>query len=176
MSEHLLAVTASPGRHVPARIAGLVLPSDIEVSGLQFSRPPGPKLWWIQMTVRVPCQERLELLVKRLNRLVEVLRVVCVEPDGHLRQSVYVRLRPDAGSLAPVGELTRWFRAEILELNKDGLVLHLAAAPDRCAAFVSLLRPHGIVEVTTTALSGFRVAKKTISHVPRPAAREFSQR
>jgi acetolactate synthase I/III small subunit len=75
MPAHLLAVVAGPGRDVPSRVAGLLLPSDIDVIGMQFSRPPGSGLWWIQLTVDVPSLERLELLTKRLNRLVDVLKV-----------------------------------------------------------------------------------------------------
>lgn len=98
MPEHLLAVVAGPGRQVPTRVTGLLLPPDIEITGMQFSHPPDSALWWIQLGVRVASPEGLELLIKRLNRLIDVLRVVTLEPDGHRRQSVYVRLRPAAAT------------------------------------------------------------------------------
>ncbi|MFD2415609.1 hypothetical protein [Amycolatopsis pigmentata] len=52
------------------------------------------------------------------------------------------------GNLAQIGELARWFHAETLELTAEAVVLHLTATPGRCSAFVSMLRPHGVVEVT----------------------------
>ncbi|MDQ7904629.1 hypothetical protein RB614_08850 [Phytohabitans sp. ZYX-F-186] len=82
MPEHLLAVVAGPGRDVPARVIGLPLPSDIDIIGMRFSHPPGSGLWCIQLTVDVPSAERLTLLTKRLHRLVDVLRVVPLEPGG----------------------------------------------------------------------------------------------
>ena len=166
MPDYLLAVVTCPGRGVPARVAGLLLPTDIEITGMQFSHPPDSEAWWIQLAVRTPSAERLELLTKRLNRLVDVVRVVTLEPDGHRRQSVYVRLRPDATNLAPVGELARWFHAETLELTSGTLVLHLTAAPEQCSAFLSMLRPHGIVEVVTSAVSGFRSGSRPIHRLP----------
>lgn len=174
MSEHLLAVVAGPGRDVPARVTGLLMPFDVEVIGMQLSHPPDSELWWIQLSVRVASSARLELLVKRLNRLVDVLRVVALEPGGHRRQSAYVRLRPETADLAQVGELARWFHAETLELTAEVLVLHLTAAPDQCEAFVSMLRPHGIVEVVTSAVSGLRTGGRPTSRLPRPTAQAVS--
>jgi acetolactate synthase-1/3 small subunit len=174
MPEQLLAVVAAPGREVAARVAGLCMPSDIEITGMQFSHPPESDLWWIQLTVRVPSAQRLELLTKRLNRLVDVLRVVALEPDGHRRQSVYVRLRPDTADLVQVGELVRWFHAETLELTAGVMVLHLTAVPDQCSAFVSMLRPYGVVEFMTTAVSGFRARGRVTSRLPHVSSR-FSQ-
>lgn len=174
MPEHLLAVVAGPGRDVPARVTGLLMPLDVEVIGMQFSHPPDSELWWIQLTVRIASSTRLELLVKRLNRLVDVLRVVVLEPGGHRRQSVYVRLRPEVADLGQVGELARWFHAETLELNAEILVLHLTAAPDQCEAFVSMLRPHGIVEVVRSAVSGFRAGGRPASRLSRRTAQAAS--
>jgi acetolactate synthase-1/3 small subunit len=171
MSEHLLAVLAGPGRDVPARVAGMVLPWDIVVVGMQFSHPPDSTLWSIQLAVSVSSERRLELLTKRLNRLVDVRRVVRLEPDEHLRQSVYVRLRPGAAGLVQVGELVRWFGAEILELGSDAIVLHLTATPDRCSAFASMLGPHGVVEVVTSAVSGFRAGVRATNHATRAVER-----
>ncbi|RYF59816.1 MAG: hypothetical protein EOO27_08030 [Comamonadaceae bacterium] len=163
MSEHQLVVVTGPGRDVPARVAGMLLPLDIEITNMQFSRQSDPDLWWIQLAVRVPSQERLEFLTKRLNRLVDVTRVVTVGSTGHRRQSIYVRLRPDVTDLVHIGELTRMFGAETLELNSEGMLLFLTATPERCTDFESMLRLHGVMEVMTSAVSAFRTGSRTIS-------------
>lgn len=133
MSEHVISVLAGPGRDVPARAAGLRLPMDVEIVSMQVSHPPDSNMWWIQLAVRVPATERLELLTKRLNRLVDVHQVVTLKQNVHIIQSVYVSLRSHTADLVQVGELARW-----------------------CHAFASLLRPHGVIEIVTNAVSGFR--------------------
>lgn len=155
MPEHLLAVVACPGRQVLARVAGLVLPSGIEIMGMQCSHPPGSGLWWIQLTVRVSSREGLELLTKRLNRLVDVRRVVILEPDGHRTQSMYIRLQTAAADLVRISELIREFSVEIVEATAESTVLHVSASPGRCSTFVSMVRPYGVVEVVMSAVSGF---------------------
>ncbi|HJP72849.1 MAG TPA: ACT domain-containing protein [Pseudonocardiaceae bacterium] len=104
---------AGPGRDVPARAAGLRLPMDVEIVSMQVSHPPDSNMWWIQLAVRVPATERLELLTKRLNRLVDVHQVVTLKQNVHVRQS----LRSHTADLVKIGELVRWFGAEMLEFG-----------------------------------------------------------
>jgi acetolactate synthase-1/3 small subunit len=170
MSEHHLAIVAGPGRDVPARVAGLVLPMDLEIISLQFIRQSDPDRWRIQLAVHVSSADRLELLTKRLNRLVDVTRVIIVGARGHLRQSIYLRLRPNPVDLARIGELTRMFGAETLELSSRGMALCLTATPERCADFESMLCPLGVVETMTSAVSAFRAGSPAVNSDPRPAA------
>ncbi|MFB7859445.1 hypothetical protein [Rhodococcus qingshengii] len=170
MSEHHLVVVAGPGRDVPARVAGLLLPMDVEIISLQFIRQSDPDRWRIQLAVHVSSANRLELLTKRLNRLVAVAQVITVGSRGHLRQSIYMRLRPNPVDLVRIGELTRIFGAETLELSNKGMALCLTATPERCADFESMLRPLGVVEIMTSAVSAFRAGSPAVSSDPRPAA------
>ena len=170
MSEHHLVIVAGPGHDVLARVAGLLLPMDVEIISLQFSRQSDPDRWRIQLAVHVPSADRLELLTKRLNRLVDVTRVIIVGSRGHRRQSIYMRLRPDLADLVRIGELTRMFGAETLELSSRGMVLCLTATPERCADFESMLRPHGVAEVATSAVSAFRAGSPAVSSDLRFAA------
>jgi acetolactate synthase I/III small subunit len=80
LPEHLVAVVASAGRQVPARVTGLLLPSAIDITSMRFSHPPGSELWSIQLTVRVRSPEGLRLFIERLDRLIDVLSVTTGSP------------------------------------------------------------------------------------------------
>ena len=75
MHTHELVVLAQPGRDVPGRVAGLLLPLDIEITRLSFDQTQCPDGWFIQLTVRTTATNGVELLRKRLHRLVSVRRV-----------------------------------------------------------------------------------------------------
>jgi acetolactate synthase-1/3 small subunit len=173
MPEFELVVVAAPGRDVPARVTTLLLPPDIEMIGMQFSHPPDSEVWWVQLAVRVPSRERLELLIGRLNRLVDVFNVVVLDPDDDCRQSVYVRTVTAPTDLIRIVELTARFHAEIVETHTDAMVLHLNATPEQCATFVSTLRYRGAVEVTTNDASGFSTESRPTSRPPRAAAHAY---
>lgn len=155
MPEYLIAVVAGQGRQVLAQVAGLLLPPSIEIVGMQCSHPPDSGLWGIQLTVRVSSRDGLELLTKRLNRLIDVRRVVILEPDEHRTQSMYITLQTEAAGLVHISELVRLFPVEIVERSAESMVLYLSASPDRCSSFLSMVRPYGVAEVVTSAVSGF---------------------
>ncbi|KUI39246.1 hypothetical protein [Mycobacterium sp. GA-2829] len=75
MPEQQLAIVTGPGRAVPARLTGMVLPLDIEIIHMTFAHPPQSDRWDVRLTVRVPTRERLDLLIARLNRLIDVIEV-----------------------------------------------------------------------------------------------------
>ncbi|WP_041311619.1 hypothetical protein [Mycobacterium sp. JS623] len=154
MPEFELEIVAAPGRDVPARVTTLLLPPDIEMISMQFSHPPNSELWWVHLAVHAPSRERLELLIGRLNRLVDVFNVTMLDPDERCTQSVYVRTVTAPTDLIRIVELTARFHAEIVETHTDAMVLHLNATPDQCATFISALRSHGVVEVMTDAVPG----------------------
>lgn len=77
MHTHELVVLAEPGRDVPSRVAGLLLPLDVEVTGLAFAQTQCPAGWFIQLTVHTTTAGGIELLRKRLHRLVSVRTVEC---------------------------------------------------------------------------------------------------
>lgn len=84
MSVYQLMVAARSGREVPVRIAGLLLPLDIEIVGLHFTRPPHSQTWHIELTVRTSSADRLDFLTKRLHRLIDVTDVrVAALGDGN---------------------------------------------------------------------------------------------
>ncbi|MDV6212773.1 hypothetical protein R3Q08_31455 [Rhodococcus erythropolis] len=156
MTEYQLIVFTAPGRGVPVRITNLLLPSDIEVVGMQFGLFGKADCRWVQLTVVVPTKQRLELLTKRLNRLADVYKVVVLGPGSHRRQSVYVRLRPSSSDGLDLFSLIQSFCAETLKVTDREVVVHLNAPPERCTAFETALAPYRVVEAMRSAVSAFR--------------------
>lgn len=81
MQTHELVVLAQPGRDVPSRVAGVLLPLDIEITRLAFDQTQCPDGWFIRLTVRTTTTDGVELLRKRLHRLVNVRRVECKQEE-----------------------------------------------------------------------------------------------
>lgn len=157
MVEHLLCVIASDARAVPARVCGLLAQRSVEVSSIQMAKPAGSTRWWIQLVVCLDRNGDVELVVKWLNRLVDVVKVVDLgsEPNRQ-RRSVFVRLRPSTADLIHVNQLVHLFGAEVVEVTPDITTLYLSATPARCEQFVAMLEPYTVVEAVPGAVSGLR--------------------
>jgi acetolactate synthase I/III small subunit len=148
--DRLLCVEATASSVVPRRITGLLAQRRMPVSSMHMSRRPEDGSWYIQLVVDLADASEVDLLVKRLNRVVDVVRVLV--PDvgpSHQRQSLFVKLEPQRSALGSVAEIARLFAAEVLDLDLDParMTLHICASPRRCDQFLALLEPYSVVEI-----------------------------
>lgn len=148
MTQRLLHIEAAPGSNVPARVTGLLAQRQISVSSLHAeSQPAG--CWSIQVTAHVQDDQALERLVKWLNRLVDVTRVLVLsgaDETARIRRSFFVTLTARPADLANVSATVALYGAEVLEVVDGCWSLHLAAAPKRGAELVAALRQYGRVD------------------------------
>jgi acetolactate synthase I/III small subunit len=122
MQEYQLAVVAGRGRLVPARVAGLLIPQDTEITSLEFRHPPNSDEWWIYLTVRVPTRQRLEFVAKRLALLIDVYRVVIVDRREDRRRPTRAQSQPDQAEVVDIDDIHRWFQLRSIEMAPQGPV------------------------------------------------------
>jgi acetolactate synthase-1/3 small subunit len=132
----------------------------VDIAGIQLIRDTENAQWTIHLVVCVEDEIELELVIKRLNRLIDVVKVIDLGSESHHRRSLFVRLRPVPSDVIHVGEIARQFAAEVLELTPTAAMLHLSASPERCDHFVSMLQPYTVIEVIRGAVSGTPTSAK----------------
>lgn len=113
----------------------------------------------------------LEQVRKQLQKLVPVVKVVdykdvpFVERDLMLLQ-VSTTARPPQGQdessprdddelgsrRSRLIELANLFRAKIVDVSRDQLMIELAGTEDKIEAFIQMVRPYGIVELARTGI------------------------
>lgn len=161
MHDHLICLTATDNRAVLARLSVVLVQRQAAIVTMQFSWLPDTRSWRIQLVVRVASDRERELLVKRLNRLVDITKVIQLPDKGsYWRQTVFVVLQPEPENLVYIGQIAGTFGAEVLESGAGDVRLHLSADPQRCRDFVDSLRPFGLEEVLLGAVSGVRAGSR----------------
>lgn len=75
MADHLLCLDATGASELPARIMRVLIQRRVRLTSVTMSRLPDGGAWSAQLHVDAGDQAEVELLVKRLNRIVDVLRV-----------------------------------------------------------------------------------------------------
>jgi acetolactate synthase I/III small subunit len=165
--ERLLWVLGSDSQTMPARVCGLLAQRNIPVNSIQMTKPADSQHWWIRLVVCVESMNEVELVANRLNRLVDVIKVIDVSSEpSHQRRSMFVRVRPAASDLMQVSEVARFFAAEVLEVTPAMTVLYLSASPRQCERFLALLAPYGTVEALPGDVSGVAVPESTGEFAP----------
>jgi len=90
----------------------------------------------------------------QLDRLVPVHKVVdlTVEADAVEREMALVKVAGTGEKRVEALRLSEAFRARVIDTTHSSFVFEVTGAPDKITAFVNLMRPLGLVEVSRTGV------------------------
>jgi acetolactate synthase small subunit len=102
----------------------------VDLRWLTVSQDVVPGLLYVSLGVGAATPGGAELLQKRLNRLVDVVKVfVMTDETAHLRQGVLVKVAAAPGERARVLDVGRAFGAELVEVSATAVTLAAQARP-----------------------------------------------
>ena len=105
-----------------------------------------------RMTVAVHGDEKVLLqIINQLEKLVEVIQVQDLTREKHVeRELVLVKVAADAARRAELLEITNIFRAKVIDMSQEAVIIEVTGSEDKIAAFIDMVRPFGIVEIART--------------------------
>ena len=147
MTKHTLSVLVENKPGVLVRIAGLFARRGFNIDSLAVGPTEHEEI--SRMTIVVNCDEHpLEQVTKQLNKLINVLKIVELEPSQAVqRELILVKVRADADSRSKVLETVALFRAHIVDVALDAVTVEATGSHDKLDALVRVLEPFGIKEL-----------------------------
>ena len=95
----------------------------------------------------------LEQVSKNLNKLIDVIKVVDVDDGNSVRRELaLVRVRSDVHSRSEIIQIVSIFRANIIDVAPETLIVEVIGDEGKVDALVALLRPFGVSEVMRTGI------------------------
>ena len=167
VSHREFAVTTVGARSMTA-VAHLLLQRGVPVTEMAAVRQSDPDQdgFDIRLAAELSAADA-ELLVKRLNRLIDVVKVARLEPAVcHRRRAVIVQVDAGEAKRAGVLELASVFGAEVVELTSASVTLELLAAPERVDELLDLLAPFGIARLADAGTLALPRRRTRSTHQP----------
>ena len=98
----------------------------------------------------------LEQITKQLNKLVDVRDIKILEPDASvIRELILVKVRVSQANRQNVTSIAEIFRAKVVDVSVDSMVLELTGSKSKLEAFLQLLADgNEILELARTGVSG----------------------
>ncbi len=148
--KHTLAVLVENKPGVLTRIAALFARRGFNIDSLAVGETEDPRL--SRMTIAVDAQDSpLEQVTKQLHKLINVIKITDLDPATSLeRELMLVKVRADADSRAEIMQIVEVFRAKIVDVGKDELVVEVTGTREKLEAILGLMRPFGVVELVRT--------------------------
>ena len=152
MSRHTLSVLVENKPGVLVRIAGLFSRRGFNIDSLAVG--PTEQEAISRMTIVVNCEEHpLEQVTKQLNKLVNVLKIVELEPGFAVqRELLLIKVRADSESRSKVLETVQLFRAKVVDVALDAVTVEATGNREKLDALIRVLEPFGIKELVQSGM------------------------
>jgi acetolactate synthase I/III small subunit len=152
MSVHTLSVLVENKPGVLARVAGLFSRRGFNIESLAVG--PTEHADISRMTIVVAVAEQpLEQVTKQLNKLVNVIKIVELEPSIAVqRELLLVKVRADATVRSQVLETVQLFRAKVVDVSPEALTIEATGTADKLEALLRMLEPYGVREMVQSGM------------------------
>ncbi len=150
--KHTLSILVENKPGVLTRIAALFARRGFNIHSLAVGPTEHPEV--SRITVVVDVEELpLEQVTKQLNKLVNVIKIVELEPSASVqRELLLVKVRADLQNRSHVLETVQLFRAKVVDVAPDAVTIEVTGTSDKLEAFLRVLEPFGIRELVQSGL------------------------
>ncbi len=156
-----LLVDNNPG--VLSRIAGLFSRRGYNVDSITAGTTADPR--FTRITIVASGDELiLSQIEKQVRKLEDVIEIKVLEPDSSVyRELIMVKIRADASQRSEVISLTDIFRAKVVDVEKECLMIELTGNQSKLEAFLNLLDGYEILELARTGITGLKRGIKDVT-------------
>ncbi len=147
---HTLSILVENKFGVLARIAGLFSGRGFNIDSLNVAPTQNPS--FSRMTVVVKGDDKvLEQLARQLDKLINVIEAQDFHPEEAVeRELVLVKIRADSRSRSEAMQIVDIFRAKIVDVQADSMLVETTGTQRKVEAFLELMEKFEILDTTRT--------------------------
>ncbi len=148
--KHTLSVLVENKPGVLTRVAGLFARRGFNIDSLVVAETENHRV--SRMTITVDEQDQpVEQVTKQLHKLINVLKITALDPAGSVeRELLLMKVKADASNRSAIMQFVEIFRAKIVDVSSEVLIIEMTGARDKVSAFMDLMAPFGVVESMRT--------------------------
>jgi len=163
MSTHVLSLLVEDKPGLLTRVAGLFARRGFNIESLAVGHSEIDGLSRITVVVDVE-DLPLEQVTKQLNKLINVIKIVELDPGQSVhREHMLIKVRVDNATRSQVLEAVTLFRARVVDVSTDALVIEVTGDSGKITAFLRVLEPYGIKEIAQSGLLAIGRGGKSIT-------------
>ncbi len=160
---HVLSMLVEDKPGLLTRVAGLFARRGFNIESLAVGHTEIPGLSRITVVVDVE-DLPLEQVTKQLNKLINVIKIVELDPSQSVqREHLLIKVRADNTSRSAVLEAVNLFRASVVDVSSEALVIEVTGDSGKVNALLKVLEPYGIKEITQSGLLAISRGAKSMT-------------
>ena len=166
MRRHTLSVLVQDEPGVLARISALFARRGFNIESLAVGNTELAGI--SRMTIVVNVEDSpLEQVTKQLNKLINVLKIVELDPNQSVEhQLIMVKVRADQEVRSQVIEVAELFKCKIVDVSPDSIAMEATGSHDKIQTLLNLLEPYGIRELVQSGVVALARGGRSITDRP----------
>ena len=154
MNKKVLSVLVDNTSGVLNRVAGLFSRRGYNIDSLTVGVTQDPR--YSRMTIVVTGDyDIIEQIIKQIEKLVDVNKVEVLEDNNSVcRELILTKVKTTPEQRQQVMAVADIFRAKIVDVGIDSLIIELTGNQNKLDAFLNLLADYEILELVRTGITG----------------------
>jgi len=150
---HVISTLVENKPGVLQKVAGLFTRRDFNIDSITVGESEVNGL--ARMVITVKADEKiLEQVTKQLNKLVDVVKIKDISKNAVKRELCLIKVNiPNEKARAEIMQYANIFRAKIVDVTEETLIIEITGDMEKINAFISLLKGYGIKKISRTGLT-----------------------
>ncbi|MBQ6099624.1 MAG: acetolactate synthase small subunit [Methanobrevibacter sp.] len=150
---HVISTLVEDKPGVLQKVAGLFTRRGFNIDSITVGESEVEGL--SRMVISVHADKKgLEQVTKQLNKLVDVIKIKDITKNAVKRELCLIKVHiPDEKARSEIMQYTHIFRAKIVDVSEETLMIELTGDVEKINAFVSLLKGYGVKKISRTGLT-----------------------
>ena len=156
-----LLVDNNPG--VLSRVSGLFSRRGYSIDSITAGVTADPR--FTRITIVASGDELiLSQIEKQVRKLEDIIEIKVLEPsDSVYRELIMVKVKANKSERSEIISVADIFRAKIVDVEKDSLMVELTGTQSKLDAFLNLLEGYDILELARTGITGLNRGMKDVT-------------
>lgn len=161
--KRIIVVIVNNESGVLNRVTGMMMKRQFNIESMTVGYTERPGISKMTFTVNVEDAGKIEQLLKQLQKQIDVLKVYDITDQGMVvRELAFVKVTAPPAIRNEVYSMAEPFRPNIIDVSRDVVTFQVVGGPEKIEAFIELMKPYGVKELTRTGTTAFvRETQKT---------------
>ncbi|MBT2583587.1 acetolactate synthase small subunit [Planococcus sp. ISL-109] len=138
------------------RVTGLLMKRQFNIESISVGHTEQAGISKMTFVVNVEDERKLEQLLKQLQKQIDVLKVNDITDKAMvMRELALIKVVAPPAVRSEIYSIVEPFRATVVDMSKNVTTFQVTGDPEKIEAFIDLMKPYGIKELTRTGVSAF---------------------
>jgi acetolactate synthase-1/3 small subunit len=147
---HVISALVQNQPGVLAHVSGMLASRGFNIDSLAVGETEDPNLSRMIFVVHGD-DAVLEQARKQIGKIVTVVRVDDISSQNYVeRDLMIIKVSATADKRIEISLLVETFRGRVIDITPDTIMIEISGTEDKIEAFITLMRPYGIIELART--------------------------